>query len=113
MLLTSFIKSIHDQVENTVNEIASFFQFSHLFSIKGARDAPKQTPMTHEDFELCRKVALEEEKLGKFDHAGNNIDVPPLSIENHMEMMHGASAGTCLYIICKLLQVDIFVIELN
>ncbi|GFR88331.1 autophagy-related protein 2-like protein B [Elysia marginata] len=61
-----------------------------------AREAPKQTPMTHEDFELCRKVALEEEKQGKLSPPSNNIDVPPLSLESHMEMMHGASAGSLL-----------------
>ncbi|RUS74059.1 hypothetical protein EGW08_018186 [Elysia chlorotica] len=62
----------------------------------GAKEAPKQTPMTHEDFELCRKVALEEEKQGKFISASSNIDVPSLPIEYHMEMMHGASAGSLL-----------------
>ena len=89
----------HAGLENIDHCLSSFSLFL-FFIVKGSKDVPKQTPMTHEDFELCRRVALEEEKRGRLSSTGsNNIDVPPLSIESHMEMMHGASAGICIYII--------------
>ncbi|GFO26024.1 hypothetical protein PoB_005252900 [Plakobranchus ocellatus] len=84
ILLSPYLLRLLDQLLNSGNKES-----------QGVKDLPKPTPMTHEDFELCRRVALEEERQRKFS-TSNNIDVPPLTIERHMEMMHGVSAGSLL-----------------
>ncbi|CAG5127059.1 unnamed protein product, partial [Candidula unifasciata] len=62
---------------------------------KRSKKVPEQIPMTNEDFEFCRRGMEEGMKLR--DSGGlDEIDVPPLSMDKHMEMMHGGSADFIL-----------------
>lgn len=56
--------------------------------------------MTNEDFEFCRR-GMEEGVKSRHDGGLDIIDVPPLSMDKHIEMMRGGSAGGQISVIVK------------